>query len=752
MKFHGQGHFVIAIGGMPLSTQPQDPMEQEQTRLIGVMQDIARQVERLERLQADADRSQAAADELQPQTADEVAQQTVARLRTEQLLDLRVAQAEPYFGRIDFAESGSSGNPAPLYIGKRGVEAQGSGDRLVIDWRAPVSRLFYASTGHEPSVSYTSPDGEVTGEVYLKRNIVIRDGVLQRAVDSFVRGEDNLSVTDEFLLYRLAEQKDNRLRDIVSTIQAEQDRIIRAPRSQALIIQGVAGSGKTTVALHRLAFLLYEYKERMRAERMIIFAPNSMFLDYISEVLPELGVGGIRQTTFAAWALEVLGSRLQLTNSEERFARWFERRPDHQYEVERQLSQRKGSLAFAADIDHHLQDLEGQMVPDSDFVPWEGIALAPSVVLGWWRSEYYHLPFGKRQERVLARVKRWYEMQLKQIESTQERTRVRKLATSRFRTYRHKWPTLEVEGLYRDILRLCGMPTVQENEAGAKRRAPAISRGAARKEVELADVAPLLYLHTQLHGVESSEQFDHVVIDEAQDCSPLQVALLKAYCPSRSLTVLGDLGQSIHTDQGITAWDAFLDLFEEEQRSYFQLDVSYRSTTEIIEFANAVITRFPGFVQARPVFRSGRAVHVRDVDVSERLQAVVIEVQGLQRDAHTVAVICRDAASCPAIFDALQAAGVEVQLIDAAEQHYRGGVSVLPVYLAKGLEFDAVLLVDVDARHYDDTPFSARLLYVGCTRALHQLCVHYSEEPSPLLPVSRAAGEREGLEIVRVVE
>lgn len=701
-------------------------MVEERTRLSDVLAQIDRQVVRLEAYADDKDRDRDTSD-VEAQTADEVAAVAVARLRGDRLRDLRVARREPYFGRIDFAEVGEV-EPTPLYIGKRGVEAEGTVERLVVDWRAPVARLFYAATGAEQGTSYTSPEGEVTGEIYLKRNIVIRDSNLQRAVDSFVRGEENLSVTDEFLLYRLAEQKDNRLRDIVSTIQAEQDRIIRAPRERAMVIQGVAGSGKTTVALHRLAYLLYEYQDRLRAERMMIFAPNAMFLEYISDVLPELGVGGIRQTTFHSWAIEQMGGRMKLADTAERLAAWFDRPRDEAYEAERRRLQYKASLEFAQKLEHYVADLEQNTVPEVDFEPWEGSALPAKAIAAWWAGDYGHLPPAKRRERVLARVKRWYEMELKRQSSATVRANQRKQASSRFRAYSKKWPAFDVVALYREVAVAEGLiPTV-----AGRRGAPASAPG--RSLVEASDVAGMVYLHTLLFGVDGTERFDHVVIDEAQDFSPLQIEVVKRYCPSQSITILGDLGQSIHTDQGITAWDAFLRLFDEDVRAYFQLDVSYRSTMEIIEFANAVVARFPGFLQAKPVFRSGRPVKVEAVRSEERLSRAVRAVQEMQKEAHTVAVICRRTLDVAAFHEALTAAGVEAYRIEGDESHYQGGVSVLPVYLAKGLEFDAVLLVDTDHTSYDETPFSGRLLYVACTRALHQLRLQYTGRPSPLLP------------------
>ncbi len=319
---------------------------------------------------------------------------------------LKRAKDEPYFGRLDFQEEGKPEAMA-LYIGKNGIEDEQSRKLMVIDWRAPVAGLFYSFTGGEDSASYESPDGTIDGTVHLKRNIVIRKQELQRVVDSYVRGgEGNATgVSDEFLLYRLGENKDNRLRDIVSTIQAEQDKIIRGERNTALFIQGVAGSGKTTVALHRLAFLLYQYRESVRAERMIIFAPNRMFLDYISGVLPELGVGEIRQTTFADWALNRLQEELKLADPADEYGKWFAvgaKRPSIEAEKN---SRYKGSIAYQSLLDEAMKRFEESFIPPQDYHPWDGATLRAKEIRKWFYEEYGHYPLAKRKERLEGRIK-----------------------------------------------------------------------------------------------------------------------------------------------------------------------------------------------------------------------------------------------------------------------------------------------------------------------------------------------------------
>jgi DNA helicase-2/ATP-dependent DNA helicase PcrA len=659
--------------------------------------------------------------------------------------NLTRAAEEPYFGRLDFQDKDRS-KPMPLYIGKTGLEEEGTGRLLVIDWRAPVAGLFYSFTGGEDSASYESPDGTVTGTVHLKRNIVIRKRTLQRVVDSYVKGEsgNNPAVTDEFLLFRLGENKDNRLRDIVSTIQAEQDRIIRAERNSALFIQGVAGSGKTTVALHRLAYLLYQYRESIRAENMIIFAPNRMFLDYISGVLPELGVGRIRQTIFADWALDRLEDNIKVSDPAAEYERWFAVGLPQTENPNLLPGRFKGSAAFVSLLDDALHRFEARFIPEEDFRPWEGAVLKAETIRKWFYEEYGHYPLVKRIAREEGRIKRWLEMELDKIRDEKVRKETRKKASAKLRAYLKTWPVTAPLAWYARLFDLTRLPSWLPN--GWADKIPADVAAAAtktlkRRTVAAEDLAPLVYIHDRFHGIETEAVYDHVVIDEAQDFSPLQLALLKRHVRGGSFTVLGDLSQGIHDYKGIADWDEFLDLFEPERRGFYKLRRSYRSTMEIIGFANEVLRR-GGLTEdlAVPVFRSGDPVKIEQVgSKTQQAAAVCRTVRGIreQGGVDTVAVITRTMKTAEELHTALRDAGLESALIHAGQERYGGGLSVLPAYLAKGLEFDAVVLADADADHYGPTAREAKLLYVACTRALHKLAVLHTGQPSPLLPDGR---------------
>ncbi|PGO19498.1 DNA helicase UvrD [Bacillus cereus] len=649
-------------------------------------------------------------------------EQILESMRESNRQSLRIGVHEPYFGRLDFQEDGKE-DVMPIYIGKVGVSDKDTMKPIVIDWRAPVASMFYSFTGGDELAFYHSPDGLVEGDVYLKRNISIRKRELERVVDTYVKGNEDVSHADDFLLYRLGENKDNKLKDIVSTIQSEQNDIIRAERNLPLLIQGVAGSGKTTIALHRLAFLIYEYREQLEAERMIVFAPNSLFLDYISSVLPELGVGNISQTTFPDWALRLLEGSVKLKQTEEKLKEAFSINRD---EKKVMLGKLKGTLEFKSFIEERMIQFEKDLVPTKDFEAWDKAVIPVEDVKKWMQVEYKHYPLKKRRERLVGRMKRWIEIELKKFGETNEKKLLKKEATKRLNTYMNFWPKMSPLSLYssmlksKEILEVLPEELVQETEKNSR-----------KKEVYVEDLPALIYIHHRITGIEIGQKFHHVVIDEAQDFSPFQVYVLKEITLGNSFTILGDLSQAIYDYQGIEDWNAFKEVFQET--GYYELTRSYRSTKEIIEFANEIIKNAEIPVGlATPVFRSGEDVKV--IRAEDQFTEVLKTVQYLQNeDVKTIAVIGRTDDECRDIYEKLTNAGLTVNVIEADQSKYEGGISVVPVYLAKGLEFDAVLLIDVDEEHYKNTKHDAKLLYVGCTRSLHDLWIFYSGEASPLI-------------------
>ncbi|MGG0240560.1 HelD family protein [Bacillus rhizoplanae] len=683
--------------------------EQELEKLNNTLSQISHQLDKLESIPV--------------YYGENFTEQVLETMRESSRQRLRIASQEPYFGRLDFQEEGHV-QPSPIYIGKVGASDEETQQPIVVDWRAPVASMFYSFTGGEDVAFYDSPEGIVEGIVHLKRNIAIRKQTLERVVDTYVRGSDDLSLADDFLLYRLGENKDNKLKDIVSTIQSEQNEIIRAEKNVPLIIQGVAGSGKTTIALHRLAFLIYQYREQLRAEKMIVFAPNSIFLDYISSVLPELGVGDIYQTTFQNWALHTLENSVSVQSTDKQLQQAFS---IHKDKDEIAAGKLKGSMDFQVFINQSLCNYEKSIVLTKDFEPWDYSVLQGEVIQQWFETEYKHYPLGKRRERIVARMKRWIEMELKMISDTNKKKQLKKQATQRLNSYLKFWPKMNALSFYSMLMKqediLCVLPTELVKET---------AKNCRKKEVALEDLSPLIYIHHYLEGITPGQKFHHVVIDEAQDFSPFQLSILKEITLGNSFTILGDLSQAIHEYQGIHDWQQFQDVFYQNAQ-YYELTRSYRSTKEIIHFANEVIqnANIPVGL-ANPVFRSGESVKI--ISTNNQFQSVLSTVKTMQEQhVKTIAIIGRTEEECREIHGKFKEVGISTNIIEANQTKYEGGISVVPVYLAKGLEFDAVLLIDVDEAHYKQTKQDAKLLYVGCTRSLHDLWIFYSGTCSPLI-------------------
>ncbi|WP_261130285.1 3'-5' exonuclease [Bacillus sp. Marseille-Q3570] len=689
--------------------------------------------QQLEKIAAEIESQIKKLEEVPRYFGEDITEQALDERREQARKNLRIAEEEPFFGRLDFNVEGND-QPDEIYIGKVGVSKEASNDLMVIDWRAPVASLFYSYSGGEEEIYYISPEGKVEGDIQLKRNVVIRKQQLQRVVDTYVKGSTEAGGTDEFLLYRLGDRKDNRLRDIVSTIQAEQNHIIRAEKNQPLIIQGVAGSGKTTVALHRLAYLLYHYRDHLSANRMIIFAPNRMFLDYISNVLPELGVGGIQQNTFNEWAVEVLGEQMTVSDGSGELESIFSSRSTVAI-IARESGRLKGSLAYKDVIEEALDDFEKKMIPDSDLKLWDGCVLSVSFIKKW-NEEQRHFPIAMRRNRILNRLKSWAKQQVEEM-LPHERKERKKTADKQIKTYMKAWPDHSAFTFYKELYK---KKTIQDFARPFQDFLSAeiiedTRKRMNKREVSAEDLPALIWIHQKLSGMDKQFIYQHLVIDEAQDFSPFHIEVLKSNVREDSFTILGDVSQGIHSYRGIEKWQEFIDVFGEGNSNYVQMERSYRSTLEIIEYANRILQNMrhtSGL--AKPVFRSGEPVREIKVTKTERMKKVLSILERIQSSgAQSIAIVGRTAKICAEIHERLMDEGIKASLITADQTGYQGGISVIPVYLTKGLEFDAVLILDTDPSNYQFNDEDAKLLYVGCTRALHQLWVLYENELTPLV-------------------
>ena len=659
------------------------------------------------------------------------------------LRQMEYAQKKPYFARVDF-------DGASYYIGK--MTLLDALEVLITDWRAPLATLYYE--GRIGTAAYDCPDGHIEGELSLKRQYQIEDGRLDGFMDI------DVTASDTFLQAALGASKDRRLRDIVTTIQAEQNRIIRAPLRSPLIVQGAAGSGKTTIALHRIAYLLYTHAQTLTPKQVMILAPSRFFLSYISDVLPELGVEQVAQTTFADYVCNCLDMDPEKNPVASPLEALTEAVNNNAHATPRMAAAGlKGSLRFYQLIRSYLRHIEGELLPAEDFA-LEGYTLFPrEKIARMFTDTYTFLPTVKRAaeiekyltstlKRQLPRMEKSIEevfdkhmakvralmpedtqarrrrftaviekrdAMLKQLQEKARPTRKKYMGTFRLKTAPEYYTALfTTSGLLERVGE--GLFSHEEYALLADETRLALARGKWEPE----DLPPLLYMQKHLFGIEDGGM-KHVLIDEAQDYSPFQFLALKEALPAASFSILGDLHQGLLAHKGINTWEEVRPIFD---ATPLVLTRSYRTTIEIMEAANPVIMQLypqgsvPAVPLAVPVIRHGTPViqHTPG-DITSRTAIIQKEIAAAQAaGCRSIALIAKTAGECEALERALH-----FPIITEQEADYEGGILILPVYLAKGLEFDAVIITD--ASRYTAQPLDVKLHYIAMTRALHRLVV-----------------------------
>ena len=659
--------------------------------------------------------------------------------RAEQTLrHLALSAGRPYFTRIDFVERDGKHT---YYIGRWGVLKADSMESVVTDWRAPVANLYYS--GQIGPMRYTAPDGVIEGELTLKRQFGIERGELNSIFDV------DLATADALLQKVLSERTSERLRDIVTTIQSEQNLVIRHPLEKSMVVQGAPGSGKTTVALHRIAYLLYAYQS-LKPEQMVILAPSPLFLNFIAGVLPDLGVERVRQTTFDGF-LRTLMELPKLGT--------FEQEPPEQKVRDGHV---KGGPENEARIDSWLSAYEKSFANrDIAFGPVKLYDRAE--VSQFLLVDEAPFPMARRlkefEKQLTARVKRAARTIEKYLtdEAARRAEKLRTASLGDVSAVREKVAALyksldertaEVKNEIKPFLKreMAAFPPVDPaavykaylaNQAASgdpaleEASGRALKRFTERKAVARDDLAALGLIALKMTEVKKPDA-RHLVIDEAQDFSALEFALLGRLAPGATVTAVGDLMQSIGAG-GITDWEEPPSLSKAARR---ELTVSYRSTVEIMRMAEAVFARFPapGIAPPKTVLRHG------DEPVVEEYGSRAAQAKAVDRLARewqdqgnvSIAVIGRNEAALRELLKALPKT-LGAKLLSADDPEALTGVMLAPAGAVKGLEFDAVILADVGAEVFPDDPRSARLLYVCLTRALHKLAVLHEGPLTPLL-------------------
>lgn len=660
---------------------------------------------------------------------------------------------KPYFSRVDFTGVSES-KPTSFYLGKMSIFSENDAKLLVVDWRAPVASLYYE--GRIGVASYECPDGHIPGEISLKRQYFIENGELDHYIDI------DITASDEFLQAALGSSKDRRLRDIVSTIQAEQNQIIRADMHGPVIVQGAAGSGKTTIALHRIAYLLYNFDKRLSPEHVLIIAPNRYFLSYISEVLPDLGVENVKQTTYEDFIFALLEKQFKLFSSEDKLA-YLINNPER-YDSVAGVSAIKSSLAFVSVIERYADILAENIMPRKDFTLCGHLLMDGGEIRRLFLEEYGFLPIEKR----LAEVKKYLQSALRKRKpeliadvharcdadaarlrlTTPEGSEARRVAMTKIFNKRDA----EIDKLkkqssglasayfknkslksafdyYKEFITdqalfsRCCDGYIPESDAEELRRHSLDIINSGRVETE--DLAPIALLHLAVYGGEGLD-IRHIVIDEAQDVGLFQTYILKKLMNTGSFTILGDLCQGIYSFKGITDWNQVSDgIFGGKNVRRMTLTQSYRTTVEIMEQANIAVRKLTvkDAPEAVPVIRHGNPPDVRvfrnDISLAKAVEEKILA--SLSDGYQSMAVICKTPEACEKLKERINVP--EARILTGQEKDYGGGVVILPSYLAKGLEFDCVVVADAEPGNYGGRELDIKLLYVAMTRALHELSI-----------------------------
>lgn len=692
----------------------------------------------------------------------------------------------PYFGRIDFKEDGS-GHPSgqqsgdvssqseAYYIGIASLVEEATGEHLVYDWRAPISGMFY---DFEPGPAhYKAAGGIITGELTLKRQYKIVKGVLEYLFDTDVK------IDDDVLQEILGKNVDRRMRAIVQSIQREQNQIIRDESHGLLVVQGPAGSGKTSIALHRVAYFLYRYRQTMGPEHIAVLSPNEIFNDYISNVLPELGEENMRQLTFQEVASRFLNAPVESLADQMEYL--LARRGEKYFSSRTEGMAFKGSSVFLEILKRYIAHIEqGIGLPLKDVVFHGKTVIDRGEMIRLLRETYAYLPFVKRLEKLKRRI-------LYLLEPYQERRMTELIAElekdpnhnrSSRRELRRKARSVineEIRPIHQQIDRMTSLNALDLYRAlfGRSRRIKDVAKEnelpktwdaiAGETRFRLAqgyigyeDVAPLLYLKLALGEADPMEDIQHVVVDESQDYSPVHLAAMRHLFSKATFTLLGDANQAVHPFVHAPALTQIDDAFDEKGAHIVRLTRSYRNTQEIAAFSKAILEAGPNpgepidpiersgpkpeliqVTRAAGAADSGHATDTADTTdaggsnaagASQLVDAVVEGIDALNASGcETVAVICKTAVESEAVYAAVHTRR-PVTLLTKDDHAFTRGNVIIPSYLAKGLEFDGVIVYDVSASAYNHED-ERKVLYTACTRALHRLLLFYQGEMSPLL-------------------
>ena len=620
------------------------------------------------------------------------------------LKELTILKESPYFGRVTFNDL-EFDQKDTLYVGRFGVTPEGSYEPVIVDWRAPVASLFYHGSLGE--ASYTSPDGPIKCDIEGRRQIIVKKGELKGVFDSAI------DVKDDILQMVLSNNSSDKLKDVIMTIQQEQDEIIRKERTSNIVVNGVAGSGKTTIALHRVAYLLYNYRKELE-DKVLILGPNGIFMEYISQVLPSLGEVGVKQETFASFALKEMDSELYIMS----FDKYLEKILSEDKEFIEDAKY-KNSYEIIEDLDNLVKEMGKDYFHVEDVKYFGDLVISKEEIEEMFNKHYEYMPLFRRSEKIkriiLSKIKdkrdeKVWELNEELRKEKEKLTPEELLIEENNLEFRRKLRIREIVKEVMDSRAKLDSWISREDVLDIYDRF-----NGNKKEYIINDLAPILYLAIKLEGKKATKDYRHVVIDEAQDYSPLQFKVVRELTGTKYFTVVGDVNQRLIKYSDLAPMMELGKIFDDVNPEIYNLNKSYRSTYEIMEYANKYLDED----RIIPIVRHGKPVEEIEFHNSEELSESIIESlkefsnEGLE----SIAIITRDKEELEKVYN-LISNKVHLVKFDNEDVLYKGGNVIIPSYFAKGLEFDGVIIVDNGSSKDENEDL---IKYIMSTRALHRL-------------------------------
>lgn len=620
----------------------------------------------------------------------------------------------PYFARIDF-KFDDEDEFEKIYIGRSSLRKNSYQEMYVYDWRSPIASIFYRFMTGE--AFYDAPCGRVTGELNLKRQYEIKNGKLEYFFDSDVQ------IVDEFLRQLLSQNTTAKMKAIVETIQHEQDVVIRDMENDLLMVQGVAGSGKTSIALHRAAYLMYQgLQTKLSANNIMIISPNSIFEQYISNVLPELGEDNVISSVFEdILSALLIGRKIQSRND---FLENLIVNSKYK-EISRNSIEFKTSSFFREILDQFLIDIPRQWIEFED-VYYEGKCVVSRQILKDKILGRTETPLGIKLEQLEDYI-------LEQIFGT-GKGRGHKKEKNLIKQEIQKFIKIDIVELYKILFSneayFYSLLQNSNLSQGIKSIWEYTRENLEADRLYYDDAIAIAYLYLKIYGTNKYKNIKQVVIDEAQDYYPLQYEIFNLLFSNAKFTILGDMKQTLAKKEDISFYEQIQKILNKKKSSLIMLDKSFRCTNEILNFSLKFIEKSS---QIKSFNRNGDSPKVYIADNSEIfIDEIVKEINLCQEKGfQSICLICKTEKNSIYLFNKIKHK-LDIQLIKNGSVSDLQGVFILPVYMSKGLEFDAVLICDADSQNYHDED-DKNLLYVACTRALHKLSLFCENEVSPLI-------------------